>query len=157
MPTADVPTTLTVRPQDFDRIREIIDETCMQLRNTSTPDGYIVDVYPEATRILDNRITHATGALHVDVVFSVDRFIPTAGLVVRATLHSIFPEGIFFSYGFLILVPTVNLPPDAEISRTSVWLSSGELFIGDEVDVVLTKTRYDQGTFQCIGRLAGGA
>lgn len=138
----------------FNRIRKtMLDETSEE--NCTEKYGYILDV-KRVIDIQDNYISNVNCENVFTVSFEIENLKPENGKRFSGKICMIYAGGIFLiiKNKQKVLIPLASLK-DYVFDQTNKCFKKDKkiIQIGDEIDVIITGTRYNNKSFSCFGTM----
>lgn len=123
--------------------------------NCSLEDGYIINIYPNI-EIIDNNIYSSTESVIFNVKLTVDRLKPLIGMCVDSIIIRVMCSGILCETHNVmkIFIPSSSITNNEWDEDTQ---SFDKLQTGSTIPIEITKIRYENRNFNCIGVLKDNA
>lgn len=142
-----------LNPEDLYNVKESINtEIQMKCKDYCCQDiGYIIQ-FIGIKNIRENHINRCGNKILFLVDYEVENFKPEIGEVLNADIIYIFEEGIILSYINKIRI----LVPKQHLNEIGYYFKDGtynDWQLGDNIDIVIDKIRYEKSRFDCIANL----
>jgi DNA-directed RNA polymerase subunit E'/Rpb7 len=142
-----------LNPEDLYNIKEsIYNEIDIKCKDFCSQDiGYIIQ-FNGIKNIKGNHINRCGNKILFLVDYEVDTFKPEIGDVLNVDIIHIFEEGIILSYINKVRI----LVPKQHLIDVGYYFEDGTYNgwqMGDNIDIVVDKIRYEKSRFDCIADL----